>query len=384
MQLLLWICIFLFIYPYVIYPFVLEVFKCFVKSDHKSDSFYEPNVSFLVSAYNEENVIEDKLKNILEIDYPKDKYEILVGCDGCTDKTANKIKNFIKYHNEMKISLYNFKKRRGKISVINDLAKNGSSNILILSDANSIMNKGAVRELIKYFYDNSVGIVAGAKKVIDNQCNNTSIKEGFYWRYENKLKTLETEIYSTIIADGSIYAIKKELYPFPKENIVTDDLFISLNIIENGKKIIYNPNAFIIENCESNVRLEYRRKKRIASGCFQLMWEIIKDVFVKFDGIISFMFISHKILRWIGFIWMAAIFTCNLTLINNSFYLTIFFMQLLIYFLVILQYFLERKGIKLKGISFIYYFVITNVAQLHGMILCISKKQSVLWEKSNR
>lgn len=385
MKLLFWISVFLLIYPYLIYPIILNIINLFFNEKQIEYNLSDvSNVSIIISAFNEENIIEKKLNNILDIKYPNDNIQVLVGCDGCTDNTVNKINEFIVSNKLQNVFLYNFKERRGKISVINDLVKLSSNDILILSDANSMMNTNSLIEITKHFQEYDVGIVAGAKKISIGQTSDTSNEEGLYWKLENYLKIKESNIYSTILADGSIYAIRKDLYPFPNSNIVTDDLFISLSVLENKKKIIYNPNAFIFEDSEEDCKSEYKRKKRIASGCFQLIGRIIKNVFTKFNFLISFMFISHKVLRWFGFLWLILILISNVLLINNIIYKITLILQVAVYFIILLGYLMENKHYKVKYIGFVYYFMITIFAQFHGLILCITHKQTVLWDKNNR
>lgn len=387
LYILFWITLFLIIYPYLIYPLILlilsKILKRPVQKSAQNKNITLPLVTIIIPAYNEKNIIAEKIKNCLNIDYPKEKLEILIGSDGSNDGTNEIVSDYVKENNLIKFIA--FEKRRGKISVVNDLAFIAKGEILLFSDANCMLNSQCLNNIIKHFALEDVGCVSGVKKIITVKNDNISSNEGIYWRFESLLKKMESNIYSLIGSDGAIFAIKKEFYEKQETDTIIDDFMISMRVLLNKKKrIIYEENAVALEASEGNYKDEYKRKVRIAAGAFQSLRRLRFTNLFSFEG---FAFFSHKILRWFSPVFFILFFISNFLLAiysNFIFYKFIFFLQLLYYILTLAGYISNIKGVKNKLLDFIFYFNMTVFSQLIGFIKYKKGNQKVTWEKQNR
>lgn len=294
------ICISLVIYTYIGYGILLvllvklkRVFGYRIFSPAIPPDNLLPEVTLLICAYNEEDIIKDKIKNCRNLNYPNKKLTLLWVTDGSDDSTNEILSQF----NDVKV-IYS-KERKGKTSAINHGMTEVKTPLVVFTDANTMLNENAIRNLVLQFQDKKVGCVSGEKCVkskSDNQI--ASNGEGLYWKYESTLKRLDSELYSTMGAAGELFAIRTELYKNLSENILLDDFVISMNILIKGYKIAYTKEAFAIEYGSANINEESKRKMRISAGGIQSIW-ILKRLLNPFRyHIISFQYISHRVLRW--------------------------------------------------------------------------------------
>jgi cellulose synthase/poly-beta-1,6-N-acetylglucosamine synthase-like glycosyltransferase len=388
-RLLFWIFLFIIVYAYLGYTLILLVLVFFKKlfSNRKmseSDS-YEPEVTLLVAAYNEKECIENKIRNSMELDYPKDKLKLVWVTDGSDDGTPQKLrqyKNVTVLHEEV---------RKGKINAMNRAVKHIKTPIIIFSDANTNLNRNSIREITNIFRDKSVGCVAGEKRIITLKKEKAvGAGEGIYWRYESVIKSLESELNSVMGAAGELFAIRTELYDEVREDTILDDFTISLEIAKKGFKIKYAPDAFASETGSLSIREELKRKFRIASGGLQTLFRMTEILNVFKYGMLSFQYFSHKVLRWtlVPFSFIL-IFILNLIIIfiqnvNSDLYLYFLYVQLFFYGLILIGALLSNMKIRLKILFVPYYMFIMNYAMINGIFRYISGNQSVKWEKSKR
>lgn len=388
-RLLFWIFLFMIIYAYLGYTLILlimVVFKKLLTSKilHVTGS-YEPEVTLLVAAYNEKECIENKIRNSLELYYPKDKLKhvwVTDGSDDGTPQVLRQYKNVTVLHEDV---------RKGKINAMNRAVRFIKTPIIIFSDANTNLNRNSVREIINIFRDKSVGCVAGEKRIkILRKEKAVGAGEGIYWRYESVIKSLESQLNTVMGAAGELFAIRTELYNDVKEDTILDDFTISLEIAKKGHKIKYAPNAYASESGSLTIKEELKRKYRIASGGLQTLFRMREILNVFKYGMLSFQYISHKVLRWtlvpLSFI---IIFILNLIIvfaqnINTPLYLYLLYVQLLFYFMILLGALLSNMKIRLKILFIPYYMFIMNYAMINGMLRYISGSHSVKWEKSKR
>lgn len=389
MKILFWISLGILTYVYVIYPLLLTLLSKLARKLWQKSPGFIPPVSFIIPAYNEETVIEDKLKNTVLLDYPSD-IEIIVADDGSDDSTANIVSKFdlSKYPNR-KIILKTSSKRQGKMAMLNTALPSTSHDFIVFTDANSFFKPDAIRKLIRNLNDPDVGCVGGIKSIVKGaisvSTNEVDSIEGYYWKFENFLKRKESEFGSTFV-DGSIYAIKKSVYPFPPSgSIIMDDFAVSLGIISKNYRVVFEPDAIAYETASAGSFEEFKRKVRILRGAITAIRAYpIKKV--------AFQIFSHKILRWIGGIFMITLFITNL-FITESFYRVVLYMQFLFYGLTFIGLILELyrhsgtgKAFK-NGIPSIfympYYFCLTNWAQVIGFLRYGGNKNPA-WDKLNR
>jgi len=380
-EVVFWVSLFLAGYTYFGYYLILLILSKLTHKNRKSDLNYSPTVSMVIAAYNEEKVIKDKIKNCLELDYPKDKIEFLIGSDGSNDNTNI----ILQHHQNSLITPYFFESRRGKAAVINILAENARGEILIFSDANTMYKKDAIGNLTKHFVDPQIGGVCGRLELLTPNDDIGGKGESLYWDYENQLKYLESKIKTVFGANGAIYAIKRNLFQKLPESIITmDDFLIPLKIIGKKFDVVYEGKAIGREPTASNLKGEFLRKIRISAGNFNSFKEIWPLLSPK-KGFVAFGLWSHKIIRWFVPFLLIFIFITNLLLLGTSLY-NIFFMLQLTFYLASFYGFIVSAVFKtrVKIFSYCYYFISMNIALLIGFFKFLFKTQKPTWAKLDR
>ena len=382
-EIILYISIFLIFYVYLGYPLLLAIWSSLKrKANYSSDHNKLPKISMLISAYNEEDVISDKLENIKEMNYPAHLLEVFIGSD-CSDDMTNKL---IIESNISNLRLVAFEERRGKPAVLNDLAKMADGDILVFSDANSMFEPDALLKLIEPFSDSTIGGVVGNLSFdMSNIKNSGGLGETLYFKYENIVKRLESDIYSTIVANGAVYVIRKELYTnIPVTRLVADDMFIPLSIIQKGFRMFFRRDVYVSESPSLSVTEEYQKKVRTVASGMEVIKQFHSLLHPKF-GFISFALWSHKILRWMVPFILVSVFVSNLLLINQSpqFQRWLIY-QLSFYFSMILGGFLEKQNIKIMPLQLAYYFIIVNIAIVMGFVKFIRGKEGASWKRTRR
>lgn len=382
-----WISLFIIIYTFVGYGFLLfflvRIKRIFKKNYLFSDSAELPTVTILIAAYNEENIIEEKIKNTLELDYPKDKTQIIFITDGSSDSTPNKIaahQDVVLLHKDL---------RTGKMAAIKRAMPSVTNEIIVFTDANTFLNKSAIKELVKHYQNEKVGAVAGEKRImVEELADASSAGEGFYWKYESLLKKWDYELYSNVGAAGELFSIRTKLYQPVESDTIIDDHMIAMRIAENGYLIAYEPEAYAMETASANTKEELKRKVRIAAGGIQSILRLKKAANPFYYPLLTFQYISHRVLRWTvtPFLLIAALVLNGIIAYKTDifFYKTLFIAQILFYILSLLGMFFERKNIRIKAFFIPYYFCVMNYAVVAGIIRFYRKNQSAAWEKSQR
>lgn len=370
LEILFWISIIAVFYTYLGYPLLLIILSHFFgKEPSKSDR--DPLVSLLIPAFNEEKVIRQKIENSLSLNYPKDKLEIIVISDGSTDRTNEIVKRYAKDG----IILHAYHPNQGKISVLNRTIPKVNGEILIFSDASSMLHKNAIKELTRNFADKTVGGVSGVYRVLDKNSSVTGNEEDFYWKYETFIKLKENTIGCTLGAHGSLYAIRKELYCFPENNTVNDDFIIPLGVVRKGYRTVYEPNAIAFEHAEE--MHGFNRRVRIAVGNFQQIL-IIKHLLRPFKKWLLFQFISHKMLRLLVPFFLILIFVSNISL-NTGIYRTFLFTQVIFYMIAFIGWLFQWVKVKIPLLKLPFYFCMINYSYLVGLFKAIRKKEKIAW-----
>src|ERR1700761_7800125 len=292
-----WISIFFIVYTFVGYGFVLFALvkiKEVIKKPFVFKSGAElPTVSILVAAYNEQDVILEKLHNTLELDYPQDKLQVIFITDGSNDGTD------IKLHDRKEITHLHQDKREGKMAAIERAVPFIKGEITVFTDANTFLNKEALLELVKHYQNPKVGAVAGEKTIIvGDTADASSAGEGFYWKYESALKRWDYALYSNVGAAGELFSIRTALYHPVERDTIIDDHMIAMRIAEKGYIIGYEPKAYAIETASANIKEELKRKIRIAAGGIQSVMRLKKAANPFRNPVFTFQYISHRVLRW--------------------------------------------------------------------------------------
>jgi biofilm PGA synthesis N-glycosyltransferase PgaC len=349
--------------------------------DHQKEEDL-PSVTFIVAAYNEARYIEEKIRNTLSLDYPREKLHVIFVTDGSTDETPLIIKRY------PQLRLFHNSERRGKIHAVNRVMKSVKNPIVIFSDANTQLNIDAVKNIIRHYQHEYVGGVAGEKKIyVRNKEDASGAGEGLYWKYESFLKRKDSDVFSVVGAAGELFSIRTELYEPPPENMIIEDFYLSLRVAARGYRFIYEPEAVAMETASLSVGEEWKRKVRICAGGFQAMLQL-KYLLNPFKyGILSLQYFSHRVLRWT----LAPVFL-PLVLISNTWlaidggvlYRSLLVLQLSFYGIALLGFFLRNNKISVRGFFVPFYFSVMNVSVYAGFFRFLRGKQSVLWEKARR
>ncbi len=276
------------------YPIIIRIVAAFYKTSE--NPFYEPTISILISAYNEEKVILKRIENIAGQKYDLSKIEVIVGSDNSSDRTNDILRELENKYNWLKVFI--FTQRRGKASVLNDLVDVAQNEILIFTDANTIFDNIAIQKITKGFSSEQVGGVCGRLILREtNENKYASVEERRYWEYETFIKKAEGRCGILIGANGGIFAIRRSLFEEIPEDAVTDDLFITLSVLKNNYRFMYRDDAIASEEVTSTMATEFRRKVRFAATNIQTLLYFRRLLFNK-NVLLSFAFWSHKIIRW--------------------------------------------------------------------------------------
>lgn len=387
---LFWLFLGIIAYTYFGYTCILLLLSVlrklfFAKENDRFDPSFEPEVSLIIPAYNEADIIEAKVQNCRQLDYPKNKLHIFFVSDGSTDGTADLLSLHKGLH------LIREEKRKGKIHAVNRSIKMVSSPVVVFSDANAMLNPSAVREIVKFFADERVGCVAGEKRIASTDRQKAvSAGEGLYWQYESLIKSLESSTGSVVGAAGELIAIKRNLYTEVSEDTLLDDFFISMKIASAGYQIKYAPDAWSLESSSYSISDEMKRKIRIASGGIQFLIRMPSLLNPLKYGFLTFKYISHKVLRWtlvpFGFLITLLSNIAIVTLIKDSgiVYFLLLILQCLFYLMALAGLFLKNFLIRIRLFFVPYYLFMMNYAVILGFFRYFSGRYSTRWPKARR
>jgi len=339
-----------------------------------------PEVTLFIAAYNEEDIVEEKMINCRALNYPKDKLRIVWVTDGSNDGTNSLLEEY----DDVRV-LFD-PKRGGKAAAFNRAMPFIETPLTIYTDANTMLCEEAVNEIVKEFTQKDVACVAGEKRVSISKKQDATAGEGIYWKYESKLKELDYRLYSAVGAAGELFAIRTEFFEYLPSDTLLDDFMLSMRIAQKGYKIAYCKNAYAVESGSANIFEENKRKVRIAAGGLQSVWRL-KSLLNPFKyGVLSFQYISHRVLRWtITPLVLVVLFPLNLFLIGVSrFYLILFILQIIFYLAGFLGYVLMKKKIKNKLLFIPYYFLFMNLNVLRALSYLRRNRGKGAWEKSKR
>ncbi len=377
--LIFWISSFLVIYTYVLYPIGLYIYDRIVtpKTFKKTDELLP--VTLIIAAYNEEKVIKGRIENCLALDYPRELLEIIIASDGCDDATNDIVRGY----KDKGITLFDYKERRGKVNVLNETVPKAKSNIIVFSDANTMFSRDALKKLVKHFGDERVGCVCGGLHFVNADGSKTGELEGFYWRYETRLKIMEGRRGSLLGANGAIFAVRKNLFVACPEDTIVEDFVMPMRILQKGHMVIYDPTASAIEEAAHKIIHEKQRRIRIGAGDFQALFRLL-PMLNPFKGFPALAFFSHKVLRWFAPLFLVISFISNLFLIDHMFYLIMFLGQCTFYTSAFIGQMLSWSGLNMRFFNLCYYFVSMNLALFLGFMKYISGRQKVAWQRTER
>ena len=369
-EVVFWVAAVLVAYTYAGYPLLLVAMRAVFHRPVERRPI-EPFVSILVPAYNESRVIAEKIRNVLAIDYPPDRYELAVACDGPTDGTSETVREMA---DGVRVRAFIFEQNRGKLHVLNDVVPQLRGEIVAFSDASSMLEPGAIRTLVANFADERVGAASGVYRVQKKDAAQLGRQEDFYWKYETFLKKQEAAIGSILGAHGSLYAIRRDLYPFPRPDTINDDYVIPLRIVQRGYRVAYEPGAVAHE--EAHEMGGFGRRVRIMAGNVEQLREIGPLLWPP-RPLMLFFFLSHKAARLVVPVALVAAALANLALLDQPLYRALAVLQLAFYALVALGGFVQLRP---KILRLPYYFCMINAAVLVGAYRVLRGRHTLRWK----
>ncbi|MEX2580951.1 MAG: glycosyltransferase [Verrucomicrobiales bacterium] len=391
-----WGSVFLIGHNYVVYPAVLAFLgrgKSLPRERFETDEEF-PEVAVLMAVYNEEAVLRRTLETMLASDYPAGKLKIFVGSDGSTDRSHEIVESFQANHPELSLSV--FHGRNGKIRIVNQLAiaarvsfGEPESAAFVLCDANVAWTPGMLRNLVRHFDRDDVSLVGS--NVVDASRRHEGIaeEEEAYVERENRVKYYEGLLWgNTMGAFGACYAMRASLFRPVPENFVVDDFFLTMKCIEAGQKAIVDPEAVCHEAVSTDIREEFRRKKRIAAGNYQNM-HYFRKLYRPWSGGWAnwFAFWSHKGLRWLGpMLLLAAMASCLALSFLSPIYLVPLATFAISFAAAGLDWILAkcRPGLHVKSLRYVRYFYSMNAALLLGFFSYARGVRGSVWEPTRR
>lgn len=373
---LFWLCLAIVVYTYVGYGLILYLLvfikRLAIKAKPLADITDDclPEVTLMVCAYNEEDIISEKMSNTHSLDYPADRLHLVWVTDGSTDNTNS----ILSTYPDVKIVFS--PERRGKSAALKHGIKEVYTEIVMMTDANTMLNPEAVREIVRLMQDPKVGCVSGEKKVMAKSDSDEAAQgEGLYWKYESALKRLDSELYSAMGAAGELCVIRRQLMTDIPDDTLLDDFVISMEIVRMGYKIAYTSKAFAMEYGSADLHEESKRKRRIAAGGLQSSWRLRSLMNPLRHPVVAFQFVSHRVLRWtITPVCLFALIPLNTILVLSGegiIYTIIWILQILFY------------ASALAGMRISKYFVFMNLNVFRGMEYLLNNTSGT-WEKAKR
>jgi cellulose synthase/poly-beta-1,6-N-acetylglucosamine synthase-like glycosyltransferase len=389
-KILFWFGLCLVVYTYLGYGLVIWTAAKLKRNCKPPSKFSQgdlPSVSFVVCAFNEADYIAQKIENSISLHYPKERLHFFFVTDGSNDETPFLVQQF-PFPADIQWTHLHQPERRGKIAAFQRAMQQINTEMVVSTDANTLVNPEGLLLLIQHFSDPKVGVVAGEKRIsMDEKDNASSAGEGIYWKYESWLKKLDAQVYSVIGAAGELFAFRREAYEEVPADTLVEDFYLTMRMAEKGWRLAYEPHAYAVEKSSASVAEEMKRKVRIAAGGLQAVARLSGLLNIFKHGILSFQYISHRVLRWtLAPLFLPLIFLSNVALVRNGIpgYSLFLMLQCLFYAAAALGWMLETKKVKIKAFFVPYYFCLMNWAMYAGFIRLIQGKQSVVWEKAKR
>lgn len=386
-EVIFWISVIGIIHSYLFFPLILNIKA---KGKKQNNDVYSkdakellPKVSILLAAYNEEAVIEEKIKSTFNTSYPIENIEFLIGSDASTDATNSIIEKYTQKFPGLK--LVNFGGRTGKAGIINQLSDMATNDHFILTDANVFFDRDTIYHLVKHYKNPEIGLVGGRIINIDLKKDGISLQEKSYLDRENMIKYQEGIVWGTMIgAFGGCYSIRKASYSKVPARFFMDDFYITMRVLEQGKRTINELDAICFEDVSNKISEEFRRKIRISIGNFQNLVRFKKLLLDSNSGL-AFSFWSHKVLRWLGPFFLICALISNLILLDlNFFYRITFILQLILISIPVLDISLKQMKIHLKILRFTSHFYLMNLALLIGFFKFLNGVESNIWQPTQR
>lgn len=369
------LCLLLIFYVYAGYPILAACVGFFRPRPIRKATGQEPFVTILIPAHNEESGIQETLENKLALDYPKERMEIVVVSDGSEDKTDEIVSSYA----DAGVTLLRQDPRGGKTKALNMAVPDIRGEIVVFSDANSLYSPNALKMLVRNFADPDVGYVTG--KMIYTNSDGSTVGDGCsaYMKYENWLRRLETRVGSVVGVDGGIDAVRRSLYrPMSPDQL--PDFILPLGVAEQGFRVVYEPEALLKEPALNEIRDESRMRVRVTLRALWALYDMRHLLSVRKYGMFAVQLWSHKLLRYVCFVFLAGAYASNLLLWNlHWFYRAFFLLQTAFYLGGALSPVLERTGMRIRPLYLARYFLLLNFSSATGFMKFLLGHKLVLW-----
>lgn len=368
------------LYHFVVYPLVVMALAGVRRKPRATiGGISTPkSVTLVVAAYNEEKVIAGKIANALSLEYPADKLQIVIVADGSTDRTVEIARSFA----DPRVRCLFEPERRGKAHALNRAVAATACDVIVLSDANNLYSPRAIELLVAKLDAPGVGGVTGVKRVVQDARRAASVGDGLYWKYESRIKEAESRLGGTVTGDGEIFALWRALYvPIPPE-VVNDDVYLTLRLVEKGYSVHYEPQAVAVEEGSMTIREDVNVKIRMIAGGFQNVLQDWRAAWL--SGWFTLKFVSHKVLRWMMPLFLIALFVSCAWLAEQPRYRWLLCGQIAFYGSALVGWRLQARGSSALLFYVPFYFVAMNLAAAAAWLRFLKDRQSPLWIKARR
>ena len=362
------------------YPIFLVILDKLFKKHNAIDKEYEPSVTIMVVAHNEEKVIGEKLNNLLEMDYPVEKLEFLIASDFSTDKTDEIVERFIAEHPERRIRIHKSVNHYGKTNAQNETQELCDTDILVMTDANAMFEPNAVRELVSYFAADDIAYVCGQLKYMNTEGNKTANSEGFYWKLDLMCRRIESQFQTITAGNGAIYAVRNKDYEKINPIDCHDSMFPVLYALKK-KRAIYNPNAIAYEKAGEVNEDEFKRKVRMNRIILRFILPKFRILNIFKYRWFSVFYFGHRTCRYLLWLMHLLSFAISipLAIFGSWFWIAVLCVQILFYLIALLGW-VTKSGNRI--IKIVTYYCMTVMAQWNGVINIITGKAKPVWEKA--
>jgi cellulose synthase/poly-beta-1,6-N-acetylglucosamine synthase-like glycosyltransferase len=375
-EILFWTSALALLYLFLGYPLLLLVLGRIIQRPPIVKGAIRPQVTLIISAYNEEEVIEEKIRNSLALDYPREMLEIIVVSDASTDRTDDIVRRYMAEG----VILQRRPARRGKTAGLNEAVPVSRGEMVIFSDANVFYARDVIQKLVRNFADPAVGCVTGNSCYLDSEASNAGKNENTYWGYERFLKIKESQVGSMVGSDGAIFAVRKNVVsPLGPDDI--NDFVMPLQVVSRGYRNVFEPEALCYEKAVSQLAQEFRRKVRIVSRSWHGLFRVKALLNPCRYGLFSFQLVSHKMLRWLAPAFLSCLFVCSFAIGGDD--LTgeiVLGGQIIFYLLGVFGLILDRAAVATRWLSFPAYFMIVNAASAMGTLQYMLGERINTWE----
>lgn len=386
LEFVFWLCAGIIFYSFLGYGLVLllwSVLKKQLPAKRITNNSFEPPVTLIIPCYNEAGILEQKIRNCTSLIYPSGKLHLLFITDGSSDHSVELLKKY------PEILLLHAPERRGKTAAENRAMRYVKTPFVIFSDANTLLNPDAIRQLVKHFADERTGCAAGEKRIHMQRADNAGTAgEGLYWRYESFLKKLDSDCNTALGAAGELVAFRTSLYRHLLEDTLLDDFMQSMQIAAAGYRIVYEPAAYATETASASVTEELKRKIRIATGNWQALTRLSGILSIRRTPLLYFQYFSQRVLRRAVtpfLLILLLLLNIPLAMLNKPVYQVLLVAQCCFYAMAVAGHVLRNRKTRFKILFVPYYLCVMHYAVLAGLQRHLSgKQQNGLWEKVKR